>query len=476
MRDFTSGSDVKNDNLTSSPELLRPEPPVSDPRSNLLDMAKERAARRAERQKRKLMRQATQNEGGRRSELDEDDDAQILGRRKPTGNTTAKSMLELPKMQKKRNRHPIALLFFALAVVLPSLATAFYFALIATPQYEVEAQFAVRGATQNTATALGLTALVGTSVQTGDSYIVADYIQSLQILEDLRDKAGVDVREMYARNNIDFFYRQTTDRPFDEFVSYWRDMVQVSFNSTTGNVTLQVYAFSPTDAKLIADGILKVSERLVNTLSEDSRSQIIGVANQQVARAEVRLQKVRTELDDLRQREQAIDPQALATLESQIIGSLERDIASMKTRYKALLDTVNADAPSARVLERQIAAAEAQLTEQKTRVGTGTTPKTDRRGAAEARNISELMNQFSALTLEQEFATKAYMATLASLETAVQDAQKLDRYFAIYVRPSSPEVALYPKRLQTTLMLVAAFLAIWLIGYFCFRSIKDHAI
>ncbi|QRM56521.1 hypothetical protein [Sinorhizobium sp. BG8] len=335
----------------------------------------------------------------------------------------------------------------------------------------------MRGTQEASLGGLGITALVGSTAQGGDSYIVADYIHSAQILKDLKDIAGLDIREIYSRSNIDFFYRSNPDAPLDEFVSYWRDMVNVSFNSTTGNVTLQVFAFSAEDAKSVTDAILTVSEKLVNTLSEESRNQFVSVANQQVARAEDRLKQARNAITQLRQSEQAVDPTAVASMESSIIGELEKELATLKTRYKALVDTISKDAPSAKVLDRQIAALEAQLSEQRARVGSGSATKTARDGTESAgNNVSEVIDRFSELLVEQEFATKAYTASLASLEAAVQDAQKQERYFATYVQPRVPEIALYPERGMNTLLTLLAFTALWLIGYFVVRSVKDHAI
>jgi capsular polysaccharide transport system permease protein len=339
----------------------------------------------------------------------------------------------------------------------------------------------VRGSNSSSLNALGLTALVGNSAQSGDSYVVADYIQSSQILPDIREQTGVDIRTVYSRPSIDFLYRENESRPLDEFRDYWRDMVNVSYNSTTGNVTMRVFAFSPSDAKKVADAVLTVSENLVNTLSEKSRRQFVEVANQQVARSEERLRNIRGQITDLRISEQAVDPTAVATMEATIISSLEQELASLRTRYKALVDSVSKDAPSARVIERQIIALEEQLIEQKKRIsGDGanddSSNKTTRSGLDAGRALPEMIDRFTELSVEQEFAVKAYTTSLAALEAAMQEAQKQERYFAVYVQPREPEIALYPLGAINTLIMLAAASCLWLIGYFAFRSVKDHAI
>lgn len=450
--------------------------------SSLMDIARQRAKQRAAQQKVVAIRQAAA--ARRRGEHDIDDE-ENLGKRADSRpampKDIVKTILTLPEMPKKKRKLPWTKISFLAAAILPAVLTSLYYLFIASPQYVVETQFSVRGSSENSFNALGLSALVGNSAQSGDSYIVADYIHSAQILPDILEQTNVDIREIYSRPSIDFLYRENRDGALDEFRNYWRDMINVSFNSTTGNVTMQVYAFSPSDAKQVADSILTVSESLVNTLSEKSRRQFIEVVNQQVARSEERLRNIRKQITDLRMTEQAVDPTAVATMEASIIGTLEQELASLRTRYKALVDSISADAPSARVIERQISALEDQLVEQKRRITGETTPtdsssKTTRNGAESGRALPEMLDRFTELSVEQEFAVKAYTASLASLETAMQEAQKQERYFAVYVAPREPEVALYPLGMLNTFIVLIASVGLWVIGYFTFRSVKDHSI
>ncbi len=454
---------------------------VDDNTSSLLELAKQRARQRTADQNVVKMKRG----GPVRRQADPSlDDEEGLGRRaemrprKPVD--IVKTILTLPELPKQKRERPWSLISFGLAAILPTILAGLYYAFFASPQYVVETQFSVRGSNQASLSALGLGGLVGSSAQAGDSYIVADYIHSSQILPDIKEQTGVDVRTIYSRPTIDFIYRENDSRALDEFRDYWRDMVEISYNSTTGNVTMRVFAFSPSDAKQVADSVLTVSENLVNTLSDKSRQKFIEVANQQVARSEERLRNIRNQITDLRITEQAVDPTAVATMEATIISSLEQELASLRTRYKALVDSISKDAPSARVIARQITALEQQLVEQKNRIsGGGETDengKTTRSGMDGGRALPEMIDRFTELGVEQEFAVKAYTTSLAALEAAMQEAQKQERYFAVYVPPRAPEIALYPLGSINTLIVFAAAVCLWLIGYFAFRSVKDHAI
>lgn len=459
----------------TTPVEAEAQPQVATPATSLLDIAKQRAQQRAEDKKVVAI-----NKSSSKRKLDPEADDENLGARARKNTDIVKTILTLPEMPKRKRTLPWPRITFGLAVVLPTIVTALYFAFIASPQYLVETQFSVRGAGQMSMNALGLGALMGSSAETGDSYIVTDYIQSAQILPDIREQTGVDIRTIYSRPNIDFLYRENGERPLDEFRDYWRDMVNVSYNSTTGNVTMRVFAFSPADAKQVSQSILTASEHLVNTLADKSRRQVVEMANQQVARSEERLRNIRKQMTELRMNEQAVDPSAVATMEASIISSLEQELANLRTRYKALVDSISTEAPSARVIERQISALEAQLVEQKKRL-TGdfdapTDLKTARNGTDTSSALPEMIDRFTELQVEQEFAVKAYTASLAALEAAMQEAQKQERYFALYVPPREPEIALYPFSILNTGLVFLASISLWLIGYFVFRSVKDHAI
>ena len=66
--------------------------------------------------------------------------------------------------------------------------------------------------------------------------------------------------------------------------------------------------------------------------------------------------------------------------------------------------------------------------------------------------------------------------SLAAFETALAEAQKQERYFATFIAPMRPEIALYPKRLLDTFIAVLVLCAVWMISQFLYRSFRDHAI
>jgi capsular polysaccharide transport system permease protein len=429
--------------------------------------------RRAERQRRRETKKGEQNskinEVFGDALVEEGKKRQIVSEKDAPSKKQAKATAS-------RFRVSLTALSFLLMVMVPSLVTVYYYYFVASPQYQVETQFSVRGSSQGSVSALGLGSMFGSSMQSGDSYIVASYVESLQLIRDVKSQLGIDLRQYFVKDDIDYLYEIEPDMPLEKFVDYWRDMTDVAFNSTTGNVTFYVYAFSAEDSKAIADAVLKVSETLVNNLSENSRLQLTQVASKQVERAEARMKKVREDIQNLRSTEQEFDPVQIVAIQNQVTQSLESQLSQLRIRLTAVTKAASAETPSAKVIKRQIDALEQQLAEHKSKLSNEPTSATNAKGAGDDGNLSAVLAKFEELTVEQGFATQAYTTSLAALESALMEAQKQERYFATFVMPAVPEIALYPLRMLDSFIAFLVFLAFWLVCQFLFRSIRDHAV
>lgn len=364
---------------------------------------------------------------------------------------------------------------FIAFVIIPTFFIGIYYVFIASDQYRSETLFAVRGMTTSPLSALGLSALPGANVQSGDSYIVSDYIKSSQIINDALNEKGVDLRDFFAKPAIDFAYRINSGMPIEEFVKYWRDRSSVEFNSTTGITTFQIKAFSAEDAHKISQIVTSVSEKLVNKLSNNARKQLISTAQDEVSRTELRLKTARYTVEEFRNKEQALDPQLVAQSEQAIIKELQVSLAEVQARRSALAQTTN-DSPTLRVLDRQIGAVQRQIDDQRRRVGSGVRETKGSVASTEPSNLSKVYTTYSGLLLEQEFAEKAYTSALTALEQSLIEARKQERYFAIVVDPTYPDSSMYPLSIINTIISFFGLSVVWLISYLIIQSVRDHAI
>ena len=89
-------------------------------------------------------------------------------------------------------------------------------------------------------------------------------------------------------------------------------------------------------------------------------------------------------------------------------------------------------------------------------------------------STSKMLAAFEELEAERQFAEKAYGNALASLERSRIEADKMQRYLAVFVRPALAEYPLYPKRLEMMLVIFIASLMLWGVTVFVVQAVKDH--
>ncbi|MDX8349443.1 hypothetical protein SLH49_15760 [Cognatiyoonia sp. IB215446] len=362
----------------------------------------------------------------------------------------------------------MGLVRFLLFVVVPTGLVSHYFYNIATPQYVVETQFAVRGSNAPSLSLLGLSALPGASGQAADSYILQSYIRSQQVARDILNMQDYDVRLAFSRPFIDTLNRIEPDLPFIDLESYWQRRTKVEYNTISGNTTVQVFAFTPQDALDISNAIVRQSEHLVNSLSDESRQQLISTAEEEVQRTEQRLREARLEMQRFQNETQSINAESLVQVEVGIVATLEARLTELLTERRTLPATIPENSPLLLVLDRQIRATEEQIAAQRLRIGSGSNENSDEG------NIANVANIFIELSTNQEFASEAYAVALESLEAAKADARQQERYLASYIPPELPDASRHPKPLLYTIIAGLWIFFSWLVITFLWRTIRDH--
>lgn len=378
--------------------------------------------------------------------------------------TTAKTVAKL--------RHRLILAGFFLFVVLPSATFSAYMFLWASDQYHSTTAFAVRSSNPVAATEiLGMVMGGGGSESTtSNSYIVTDYIQSQAILEDLPQDIGIET--IFTRESSDVLFAMGSDLPIEDRLSYWNSMVDVSFDATSGVIYVEARSFRPDDSVAIAEAVLERSEILVNKLSESNRRQTVRYAEEAVARAEARLKAIRKQMLAYRQETQEVDPEANAEIAAEMIAGLDQERASREAEKATLIGYLDKDSPRIRMLDQQIAALQGEIASVRKRLGTGvsiTAETGDRRN-----NLSLRLADYSELAVEEEFAQQLYVTSLASLETARQEADNKSLYLATFIRPTLSEEAQYPSRFLYSLAFFLMSAGLWSVVVLLYYNVRDR--
>lgn len=373
---------------------------------------------------------------------------------------------DVSRRPKQRRRHILAISFL-LCVLFPGLITAGYYAFVATDRYVSGSGFSVRGMDLGAGGDFigAMTGLASVGTTTSDSYILLQYLQSRDLVERLQQ--DFPLRDHYSAEAIDPLSRLRAGADIEEVVDYWRTRVNTTYDSTSGIVSYEIEAFSPDAALQIANLVLGYGRDLVNELSGRAREDAVAYAQGEVQRAESRLRLALDSLRGFRESEMAIDPAGAAQIQMQLIGGLESQLADVRARISAIEGSVDADAPSMRTLRRQAEALETQIAAQRAEIGT-------REDGSPGSALSGQLATYETLEIERNFAQQAYASALSSLETARMEADRQQRYLAVFSAPMVPEHAIYPRRVLNTILAFLGLGLIWGIGALIVYAVRDH--
>lgn len=367
---------------------------------------------------------------------------------------------------------PPILLSFILFVLAPAFAASLYFAFLASDQYTVEAQFAVRSveaeAPQSETAGSGAAAPSGgfSFTATGqNAYIVTSYIRSRAILDDLSKK--LDLKEVFRRPEADFWARLNRGASIDEFTEYWKGMVATFVDPVSSIVTVRIRAFRRDDALRLGRAVVETSEALVNRISERARRDATAMAEKEVRRAFAGVQSALAELHKFRNDAKIIDPGQSAGEIGKLLVPLMSEKIKLESELFVVAREMANDAPTVRVLREKLATTEAQVKDLKAKL-------TGEKGSTGT--IASSLAKFEELEIQRQLTERFYMLAQADLDRAQLRANRQSVYLTVFVPPSLPEESRYPRRIAFSLLTFAGLTAVWAIIAMIYASVEDHRI
>jgi capsular polysaccharide transport system permease protein len=353
---------------------------------------------------------------------------------------------------------------FVAIVVVPTVLAAIYYLLIASPQYVAHAKFVVRSRNveaQPTFSSLLSGAGLNAGSQT-DAFEVQEYMASRDAAAEL--VKSHQFRAILARPEADFLAR--FPRPFEgtSFESLYKNFsrfVIVGMDSQTAISTLEVRAFRPQDARDVANALLDDGEALVNRLNERAMADAVTQTTRQLEEAETREAETQVDLTAFRNREKLIDPNRSSEANLELLGKLEGQLASMRAERAGLAASAP-DSPQLPVLDRRIAAFDAQLNAERLR------------SVGEADSLAPKVGEYERLVLERDIAAKSVEAATAALEEARLEARRKQLYLERVVNPDLPDRPEQPKRWLTVLTVLVCSLVAYAIMTLFVAGFREH--
>lgn len=357
---------------------------------------------------------------------------------------------------------------FVIMVAIPDLVVTLYYGLIASGQYVSEAKFTVSSGVIPKTDGVGLVTGVPPILIVQDTQVVTNYIQSRAMVEQL--ERTVELRDAYSSPAIDWWARFRKDKPIERFTDYWAKMCSATISLPAGIVTLTVRAFSPADAKRIADEVVTLSENLINNLNERMRRDTVLAAERDMQQAAQQLGKARMQMELERNAEGVIDVGQTSSAIADLASQLEADLLKAKQEYQTQIRYVSEDAPQIRVLKSRIAAMQSQLEQTKARLTQGGQST----AAAGDKTLAGKMPKFAELELEERIAEKRYALAAAAVDTARMMSERRTLYLHEIVAPALPAEAKYPKRLLSIGVTFLASLVAWGLTVAAMAFVRNH--
>ncbi|NKW91432.1 capsule biosynthesis protein [Rhodobacteraceae bacterium R_SAG9] len=368
-----------------------------------------------------------------------------------------------------KSRHWMVLLSFVALVALPIGVVAWYLWERALDRYVSYVGFSVR--TEETGSAIemlgGIVELSGSS--SSDTDILYKFIQSQELV--LAIDRQLDLRKIWAKADpeIDPVFAYHPPGTIEDLVTYWRRMVSVFNDSSSGLIDLNVQAFDPEDAQLIATAIYNESSAMINRLSAISRDDATRYARDELDLAVVRLKDARATITQFRNEKQIVDPEASMSSQIGLLSSLELQLAQTLIDLNVLLQTSRANDPRIIAANREAAVIRDLIAEEREKIGLG-----DGSTNSSSNAFADIVGEYERLAVDLEFAQQAYISALAAFDASKAEALRQSRYLAAHVRPTLAEAPEHPQKL-TLLGLTSLFLFLaWGILVLAAYALKDR--
>jgi capsular polysaccharide transport system permease protein len=347
----------------------------------------------------------------------------------------------------------------------PLLLYALYASLFAANRYVSEAVVSVRQDSGDASAIPGaalLLAGVSTPSQT-DTLYLKEFAHSQDLIVKLDAELGL--RKHYSSIVRDLPFRLASDASLEEFVSYFRNRVEVLFDDRSSLLTVRVQAFDPAFAQAVARGILQESERFVNESSHRMARERLRFAESEAERATERVEKAQSDLLAFQNKHRLLDPTALAQASGALTAELEATRSRLEAELNGLRRFLNDDAYQVKALRSNIEALGQQIEAERRRATAG-----GRRGV----QLNQLALQFQSLQLQAEFARDAYKLALSAVENARIESTRKLKSLIVVESPSKPETAEYPRVAYNMATLLAVCLLLYAIARLVLATIREH--
>lgn len=369
-----------------------------------------------------------------------------------------------------RFRHFLVLLSFLIVVVSPTAAAFWYLTERAVPQFASITAFSVRQEDHSSPTDVLGTAFGLTNTSTNDTDILYDFLTSQEVVSAIRKYR--DFEEIWTGAGSDWetgdpIFAMPRGGTIEEQTAYWNRMVSVSYDTSASILEVQVLAFDPDAAQMIAQDILNESTSIINKLSSIATQDVLRYAQEDLETAEAELRTARGELTNFRNQYQIASIDSDIALTTGPLNALTQQLVEAKIEKGLLGRDTNQRDPRLIQINARIEVIEQQIEEERSKLGAAA-------GDDEGSVLSNRIAEFERLNVELKFAESSYENSLAAFYAARADANRQSVYLAAHKNPTLAERADYPKKWLILGLIAGLCFALWGIFALMALSLRDR--
>ncbi len=394
------------------------------------------------------------------------EDAQITLKE---GKTVVKAVANQAGM---KTRHYGLIASFGVMFLLPVGLAAGYLYLRAADQYASTMAFTVRSEDIKSSAAdllggIGAGLAGGSGGATGaDSDILYEFMRSPDMVRRIDEQ--LDLKAIFSRTyDTDPYFALDPEGTIEDLTSYWQRMVQVDYDTTSHLMEVRTLAFTPEDARAITESVFAESSLMINELSDIARADSTRYAQEDLDVALERLKKAREAVTQFRLENEIVDVEADIQSQMGLLSVLQGKQTEALIELDLLSDNARSGDPRLDQAQRRLEVINARITDEKRKFGAeGSGPG----GTSYANTVAD----YERISVDREFAERAYVGALSAYDTAKAEASRQSRYLAAYIRPTLAQKSEYPQRALRTGTVALFSLLIWIISTLVFYALRER--
>jgi capsular polysaccharide transport system permease protein len=350
-------------------------------------------------------------------------------------------------------------MFFIAFFVLYSLIAIYYLA-FSSPRFISESQFVVKESGSQSSVS-GLSIFAGFGSGTNDALLVKAYISSRNLALKLDSEVGL--RAHYQNENIDFFSKLPIDSTIEQYYEYYKKHILISHDEVSGILTVEVQAFDPEYAKLVADKIIDLSEVFINNIGDKMFKEQVEYAREEVVRAHGLLSEWQTKLIVFQETNKLLSPQEEGGGIVTGINELQISIIKQKAKLKELQAVMHDNTTEVLAQKNLLSALNRQLEEEKKKV-------TD----SDNNGLNRLTVEYQELSMSVEMTSDLYRSALVSLDSVRSQAVQKLKHLLIVENPSVTDEPKYPNKLHKLVTWLLILILIFGLISLLVAIIREH--